>query len=95
MDETVVELRRAAPDDAPAIRELTRAAYAKWVPVIGREPRPMMADYAEAVREHLIDLLFAGEELAGLIETVPESDHLLSKTWRFHLHFKGADTAAR
>jgi len=33
-----VRLRRAIPADAAAIRELTRAAYAKWVPVIGREP---------------------------------------------------------
>ena len=38
-------LRRAGPDDAGAIRSLTRAAYAKWVPVIGREPMPMQADY--------------------------------------------------
>jgi ribosomal protein S18 acetylase RimI-like enzyme len=72
-----VELRRATSDDAPAIRELTRAAYAKWVPVIGREPKPMMADYDEAVRNHLIDLLYAGGELAALIEMIPEEDHLL------------------
>jgi len=36
--------------DASAIRALTREAYAKWVPVIGREPKPMMADYAKAVQ---------------------------------------------
>ena len=34
-------LRRATPRDAEAVRALTRAAYAKWVPLIGREPRPM------------------------------------------------------
>ena len=38
------ELRQAVPADAPAIRELTRAAYAKWIPLIGREPKPMTAD---------------------------------------------------
>ena len=37
MDDTV-ELRQAMATDAAAIRELTRAAYAKWVPLIGREP---------------------------------------------------------
>ena len=31
-------LRQAVAADAPAIRDLTRAAYAKWVPLIGREP---------------------------------------------------------
>ena len=47
------EITRARPEDAPAIRDLTRAAYAKWVPVIGREPKPMGADYDLAVRAHL------------------------------------------
>ena len=60
-----LELWQAGEEDAWAIRELTRAAYAKWVPVIGREPKPMMADYAEAVRSHRIDLLYADGELAA------------------------------
>ena len=45
-------LRRAAPPDAEAVRSLTRKAYAKWIPVIGREPKPMTADYEVAVRDH-------------------------------------------
>jgi GNAT superfamily N-acetyltransferase len=71
------ELRRGAAEDAPAIKELTRTAYAKWVPIIGREPKPMTADYAEAVRKHRFDLLYVEGELAALIETIPEADHLL------------------
>ncbi len=72
-----VELRRAVTADAAAIRELTRAAYTKWVPIIGREPRPMMADYEVAVRDHLIDLLYVDDRLTALIETVPAADRLL------------------
>jgi ribosomal protein S18 acetylase RimI-like enzyme len=70
-------LRRATPADAAAVRDLTRAAYAKWVPVIGREPRPMTADYDVAVRDHMVDLLHLDGELAALIEMRPEADHLL------------------
>lgn len=70
------EIRRALPADAADIRALTRAAYAKWVAIIGREPLPMLADYDIAVREHRIDLLFADARLAGLIETTDEKDHL-------------------
>jgi ribosomal protein S18 acetylase RimI-like enzyme len=70
-------LRRAVAGDAPAIRALTRLAYAKWVPVAGREPLPMRADYEAAVRDHRIDLLYRDSELAALIETVAETDHLL------------------
>ncbi|MEA2792158.1 MAG: hypothetical protein QOG73_4564 [Acetobacteraceae bacterium] len=70
-------LHRATPADTAAIRDLTRAAYARWVPVIGREPRPMTADYDVAVRDHMVDLLHLDSELAALIEMRPEVDHLL------------------
>ena len=70
-------LRRATIADAVTVRELTRAAYAKWVPLLGREPRPMTADYDAALRDHLIDLLHVGGEAAALIEMAPKADHLL------------------
>jgi ribosomal protein S18 acetylase RimI-like enzyme len=73
----VISLRRAGPADASAVRDLTRAAYAKWVPLIGREPKPMGADYALAVERHRIDLLYDDGVLAALIETIPAPDHLL------------------
>ena len=73
----VVELRGAVVADAPAIRDLTRRAYAKWADVIGREPLPMTVDYAEAVLRHRFDLLYAGGTLAALIETIARADHLL------------------
>ena len=72
-----VSLRRATPIDASAIRELSRTAYAKWVPMIGREPMPMTADYGRAVTEHIIDLHEEGGQLLGLIEMIPCRDHLL------------------
>jgi len=70
-------LRRATPEDAAVVRDLTRAAYAKWVPVLGREPKPMTADYDVAVRDHVIDMLYLDGESAALIEMHPEADHLL------------------
>jgi ribosomal protein S18 acetylase RimI-like enzyme len=72
-----ITLRQAVATDAPAIRALTREAYAKWVPVIGREPWPMTADYDEALRKHRFDLLHVEGKLAALIETIREPDHLL------------------
>lgn len=77
VDERRTEVRHAVPGDAHAVRELTRAAYARWVAVIGREPRPMTADYDAAVRDHLVDLLHYDGRLVGLIEMRSEADHLL------------------
>jgi ribosomal protein S18 acetylase RimI-like enzyme len=71
-----LRIRRAGLPDADAVRSLTRSAYAQWIPVIGREPLPMKADYEKAVREHEIDLLYAGDDLLALIEVFLTADHL-------------------
>ena len=73
----LIRLRQGSDADAEAIRDLTRAAYAKWVPSIGREPKPMRADYHVAVRSNRFDLLYVDGTLAGLIETIDQGDRLL------------------
>ena len=72
-----IEFRRAGPDDAGRVRDLTRKAYAKWCEILGREPLPMTADYDYAVRHHTIDLALRDGQLAGLVEMVPRADDLL------------------
>lgn len=64
-----IGIRQGRPEDVAAITTLTRQAYAKWIPLIGREPLPMLANYAEAITRHRFDLLFVGSDLAALIET--------------------------
>jgi ribosomal protein S18 acetylase RimI-like enzyme len=76
MDEALT-FRRATAADAAAARNLTREAYAKWVPVIGREPKPMTADFDAAIRDHRVDLLCRGEQVVALIETIAEPEALL------------------
>ncbi|MFK0688697.1 GNAT family N-acetyltransferase [Mesorhizobium sp. IMUNJ 23033] len=71
-----IQFRLAEPAEAAAIRDIVRAAYARWVPVIGREPLPMRADYDRAVREHQFDLAIEKGEIVGLIETMRHDDHL-------------------
>ncbi|SDA96213.1 GNAT family N-acetyltransferase [Mesorhizobium qingshengii] len=74
--DTSIRLRPAEPADAAAIRDIVRAAYAKWVPVIGREPLPMRADYDKAVAEHSFDLAIEEGRMVGVIETMLADDHL-------------------
>jgi ribosomal protein S18 acetylase RimI-like enzyme len=72
-----IQLRVGAAEDADAIRDLTREAYAAWVALIGREPLPMTADYDAALRRHRFDLAYRDGDLVGLVETRAEPDHLL------------------
>ena len=72
----ISSFRRAAPADAAKVRALTRAAYARWVPLIGREPLPMAADYDAAIAEHIVDLCEEDGRLVALIEVIPKAAHL-------------------
>jgi methionine--tRNA ligase beta chain len=84
-----IVLRRAVAADASAIRALTRNAYAKWVPMIGREPLPMTANYTEAMEKHRIDLLYLGGVLVALIQMIPEIDHLLIENVAVYPKYQG------
>jgi ribosomal protein S18 acetylase RimI-like enzyme len=90
-----VELRQAKATDAAAIRELTRQAYAKWVPLIGREPKPMTADYEAAIAGHRFDLMYIDGTLAALIETIREADHLLVENVAVSPPFQGRGLGRR
>ena len=69
-------IRRGTAEDVDLIPNFTRAAYAKWIPLIGREPLPMAADYETAITQHRFDLLYKSHILAALIETIVKADHL-------------------
>jgi ribosomal protein S18 acetylase RimI-like enzyme len=69
-------INAAKPTDVGSIRAIVRAAYSKWIPLIGREPRPMVADYEKAIEVHQIDLLQVGPDIVGLIETALKADHI-------------------
>jgi ribosomal protein S18 acetylase RimI-like enzyme len=71
-----IAIRPATPADAASVRALVRAAYAKWVPGLGREPMPMTADYDRAIREHQVRLLHVDGEMAALIEMILRGNHL-------------------
>ncbi|MET1756113.1 GNAT family N-acetyltransferase [Novosphingobium sp. RD2P27] len=74
MSETI---RLATPDDAATVTALTRSAYSKLIPLIGREPLPMRADHAAHIRDHRADLLFVGKDLAALVETTERDEDVL------------------
>jgi ribosomal protein S18 acetylase RimI-like enzyme len=79
-------IRLAAPDDLDAVRAIARAAYARYIPRIGREPAPMRADFA-AVQE-AGRLWVAGEPVAGYAVAYPRGDH-------WHLENVAVDPAAQ
>jgi len=70
-------LRRATPQDAPAITALVNRAYEKYVARIGRKPRPMTADYDAVVIAHQMWVVEDGGTIVAALELIPEKDVLL------------------
>lgn len=73
---TLPALRLARPEETESVAALVEAAYAPWVPVIGRRPAPMDEDYAHLVAEGHVWVLEGEAGLEGLIVIEPREDHL-------------------
>src|ERR1700730_552931 len=58
-------IRSAAADDAARIGAIARAAYALYVPRIGREPAPMVADFAAEVAANRVVVIEAAGSVRG------------------------------
>lgn len=71
------EPRRARPQEAQALRELVRAAYAVHVPRIGREPAPMLDDYAARIAAGQAWILEEGGTALGALILEDEPGALL------------------
>jgi ribosomal protein S18 acetylase RimI-like enzyme len=57
MDPNQISPRPATTADATRLNALARAAYAVYLPIIGREPMPMAADWATLLGEQEIWIL--------------------------------------
>ena len=70
-------LRRATADDLNAVIALQRAAYAKNRPVLGVEPMPLLADYAQILLGYEVWLLDGPQGLDGVLVIEPRADDVL------------------
>ncbi len=69
-------VRPAEPEEAAAVGDLVRASYSKYVERIGKEPAPMLEDYAALIRAGEMWVLAEGGEVLGVLVMRPAEDHL-------------------
>ena len=74
-----LNIRRAVPEDATVVAEMTDAAYRVYLPALGRKPQPMTTDYREMIAHpgHTIWLLEKSGRAAGLLALIREEESLL------------------
>ena len=73
----MIALRRAVIDDLLAVTALQRPAYARNRVILGVEPLPLMADYAEVFANYEVYLAERDGTLDGVLILEPRADDLL------------------
>jgi GNAT superfamily N-acetyltransferase len=70
-------VRPAVAADVPAIAAVVHDAYVKYVARIGRQPGPMLDDYAARMTAGQVWVCAEDVAVAGILVLEPEADHLL------------------
>ena len=60
-------LRRATRDDVAAVTACVCAAYLPWIPAVGRQPGPMLEDYAEVIDTHDVHVAHRDGAIVGVL----------------------------
>src|SRR5215471_6661774 len=67
-------IRRATEDDVARIVVIAHAAYIKYVPRIGREPPPMLADFAAQVAAGHVVVIEKARVIVGYLVSWAKAD---------------------
>jgi ribosomal protein S18 acetylase RimI-like enzyme len=70
-----IPIRRGRDEDHEAILACVRAAYAKYVPRMGKEPAPMLADYAALIAEGVLSVIADESGVQGVVVCFPKGDY--------------------
>jgi len=74
---SLTEIRLAVAADRPALEQIVRDAYAKYIPRIGKPPGPILDDYARRIADRQAWVLTDAGTIAAVLVLVPGPDHLL------------------
>lgn len=88
-------IRRARAGEEEAVLGCVLAAYARYVERIGREPAPMLADYAALIARGAVYLLPGETGPRGVIVMMPDTDGLFLENIAVHPDFQGRGLGRR
>jgi ribosomal protein S18 acetylase RimI-like enzyme len=70
-------IRPATAGDRAAVEAIVGAAYAVYIPRLGKPPGPMLDDYAKLIAAGVVSVIDEHDGIAALIVLIPKPDHLL------------------
>ena len=91
----MLAVRKASARDAARIKQVAAAAYAPYVPRIGRPPAPMTADYDGAIGRGEVWVAVRDGTVVGFVVLVRRPDHLLLENVAADPAHQGTGVGAR
>ena len=82
-------VRAAEPDEAAAVAALVDAAYAKYVPRIGRKPAPMLVGYTDLIAKKAVYVLPGASGLRGVLVIMPDEEGMFLENIAVHPDAQG------
>lgn len=70
-------IRLAGPEDRAAVEAVVEAAYAPYVPRLGRKPGPMLEDYAALIAGRHVHVLYEAGRIVGILVLIPDKHEML------------------
>jgi N-acetylglutamate synthase-like GNAT family acetyltransferase len=77
MTDATATIRRARPDDVPGVTRCVCAAYLQYIERIGRQPAPMLQDYAAVIAASQVHVAERAGRILGVLELVVTDEGFL------------------
>ncbi len=71
-----MRIGQAISADLDAVKLCAKEAYAKYAPPIGKEPAPMIADFAAQIAAEVVHVIVDDGSVLGFIVLKPRDDHV-------------------
>jgi ribosomal protein S18 acetylase RimI-like enzyme len=91
----MVTVRLAALSEAVTLHAIAREAYQRYVPRIGRDPAPMSAGYAAAVRDGQAWVAVDQGQVIGFVVLIMQQDHMLLENLAVRPSWQGRGAGSR
>jgi ribosomal protein S18 acetylase RimI-like enzyme len=83
------DIRSASLEDLAAIEAIVESALARYVPIIGRKPGPMLDDYRALINEGHVYVLSDGGGISAILVLIPEEHAMLLDNVAVSPHAQG------
>jgi len=83
------DIRSASFEDLAAVEAIVKSAYARYVPIIGRKPGPMLDDYRALIDKGHVYVLSDGGGISAILVLIPEEHAMLLDNVAVSPHAQG------